>query len=103
MHRISVKPGITGLAQVMSNYTTTMEDKVRYDLLYGHHYSLLLDIKILFQTVRIVLQRDSVRGVVDAEPGRHAFGRLGFGDVNYSVAKTESNLEVAVGEGRTIR
>jgi exopolysaccharide biosynthesis polyprenyl glycosylphosphotransferase len=93
MHRISVKPGITGLAQVMSNYTTTMEDKVRFDLLYGHNYSLLLDIKILFQTMRIVFQRDSVRGVVDAEPDSRAYGRLGLGEMNFPVAKTESNLE----------
>ncbi len=102
-HRISVKPGITGLAQVMSNYTTTMEDKVRYDLLYGHNYSLLLDMKILFQTVRIVFQRDSVRGVADADPDSHACDRQGLVDANYAVAKAESNLEVAVGEGRSLR
>ena len=93
IHRISVKPGITGLAQVLSNYTTSMEDKVRYDLLYGYNYSLLLDIKILFQTVRVVFQRDSDRGVATEETGSQAYGRSALGDVNYTVAKTESTLE----------
>lgn len=61
--RLTVKPGITGLAQVLSGYTTSVNDKLRYDLLYIRNYSLWLDVKILFQTVRIVFQREHAQGV----------------------------------------
>ena len=58
-----VKPGLTGYAQVMAGYATTPCDKLRYDLMYIKRYSLLLDLKILFQTIRVVLQREQARGV----------------------------------------
>lgn len=63
VYRMSVKPGITGLAQVMAKYDTTAEDKLRYDLMYICNYSLLLDLKIIFQTVLVVLQRKQAVGV----------------------------------------
>ncbi|MBX6396643.1 MAG: sugar transferase, partial [Alicyclobacillaceae bacterium] len=66
-YRMMVKPGITGLAQVMANYSTTAEDKLRYDLLYIRNYSLLLDIKILFQTLVTILRKDRAAGVRQKE------------------------------------
>lgn len=62
-YRLMVKPGLTGLAQVMANYTTTPSDKLRYDLMYIKTYSPLLDLKILFQTIIVVLQREQSAGV----------------------------------------
>lgn len=53
-HRFSVKAGITGYAQIFGNYGTSPEDKLRYDLLYIRNYSLLLDIKLIFQTIRVI-------------------------------------------------
>lgn len=53
--RHQVKPGITGLAQVMGRYTTGPADKLRYDLLYITDYSPWLDLRILFLTVQVVL------------------------------------------------
>ncbi|NLM18038.1 MAG: exopolysaccharide biosynthesis polyprenyl glycosylphosphotransferase [Candidatus Riflebacteria bacterium] len=53
--RLSVKPGVTGLAVVNSRFYTEMTDKVLYDLYYIDNYSLMLDIKIIFQTVWILL------------------------------------------------
>lgn len=53
-----VKPGVTGWAQVMYSYGASVDDareKLQYDLYYIKHYSLLLDIAILFKTVRVVL------------------------------------------------
>lgn len=53
-----VKPGITGWAQVMYPYGASVEDakeKLEYDLFYIKNYSLILDIKIIFKTIRIVL------------------------------------------------
>ncbi|MFD2370802.1 sugar transferase [Brevibacillus sp. GCM10020057] len=64
-YRLSVKPGITGLAQVLANYSTKVEDKLRFDILYVKSYSFVLDIKILLQTIRVVLQRGQAAGVSD--------------------------------------
>ena len=61
-YRTSVKVGITGLAQVLGKYTTSPEDKLRYDLLYIKNYSILFDIKIIFQTMKVVLIGDSSVG-----------------------------------------
>ncbi len=62
-YRMNVKPGITGLAQVLSKYTTSVEDKLRFDLMYIRNYSLWLDIKLILQTIRVVLQREQAEGV----------------------------------------
>jgi len=58
-HRFSVKAGITGYAQVFGNYGTSPEDKLRYDLLYIRNYSLLLDIKLILQTIRVIFTSGS--------------------------------------------
>ncbi|WP_283153438.1 sugar transferase [Guptibacillus hwajinpoensis] len=62
-YRMAIKPGLTGLAQILSNYSTTVDNKLRFDLLYIRNYSFLLDMKILFQTVSVVLQREQAGGV----------------------------------------
>lgn len=62
-YRMMVKPGITGLAQLMAKYTTTAQDKLRYDLMYVRNYSIVLDLKILFQTMLVVLRREQAEGV----------------------------------------
>lgn len=59
-----VKPGITGWAQVMLGYTCGSEGaykKLQYDLFYVKHFSLWLDLKILFKTFYIVLGRIGAR------------------------------------------
>ncbi|MDP4552604.1 sugar transferase [Alkalihalobacillus macyae] len=68
-HRMAIKPGLTGLAQILSNYSTSVENKLRFDLLYIRNYSFFLDLKILFQTVAVVLQRDQAGGVKETEKG----------------------------------
>ena len=62
-YRMMVKPGITGFAQVKGRYTTTPEDKLRFDLMYIRNYSFGLDLSILLQTVRVVFQREKAAGV----------------------------------------
>ncbi|MFZ3100625.1 MAG: sugar transferase [Desulfitobacteriaceae bacterium] len=61
--RMSIKPGITGLAQVMGKYNSTVEDKLRLDMMYMHSYSFDLDLKILFRTIQVVLKREQAGGV----------------------------------------
>jgi sugar transferase (PEP-CTERM system associated) len=57
-YRHAVKPGLTGWAQVRYRYGASMEDaleKLRYDLYYVKHVSVLFDFTILFDTVKVVL------------------------------------------------
>lgn len=53
--RYRIKPGVTGLAQVSGGYATTPERKLKYDLIYMYHQSLLMDVQIMFETLRVVL------------------------------------------------
>ncbi len=53
--RLRVKPGITGLAQVMGGYDLKPEEKIVYDIEYIKDRSVWLDIKILFMTVKVIL------------------------------------------------
>ena len=56
--RMGVRPGLTGWAQVRHGYSVSQEDvteKMRYDLYYVKHMSVWFDIKILIDTVKIVL------------------------------------------------
>jgi sugar transferase (PEP-CTERM system associated) len=62
--RNSVKPGLTGWAQVRYSYGATIEQSVRkleYDLYYVKNHSLLLDLVILLETVRVVLLGEGAR------------------------------------------
>jgi sugar transferase (PEP-CTERM system associated) len=62
--RQSVKPGVTGWAQVRYHYGATLEDsaeKLQYDLYYVKNHSLFLDIIILFETVGVVLMAKGAR------------------------------------------
>ena len=56
--RLSVKPGITGWAQIKQGYDTSIEDvksKVRYDLFYIENMSFRMDIKILLMTFYVII------------------------------------------------
>jgi exopolysaccharide biosynthesis polyprenyl glycosylphosphotransferase len=53
--RFRIKPGATGLAQVSGGYATTPERKLKYDLIYMYHQSLLMDVRIVADTIRVVL------------------------------------------------
>jgi sugar transferase (PEP-CTERM system associated) len=58
--RHTVKPGITGWAQVMFRYGASVQDseeKLQYDLFYIKHMSILLDCRIFLKTFRTVLSR----------------------------------------------
>jgi lipopolysaccharide/colanic/teichoic acid biosynthesis glycosyltransferase len=55
--RSSIRPGITGWAQVRYKYANGLDEeieKLRYDLYYIKHYSPLLDLRILLETVKVV-------------------------------------------------
>ena len=59
-----VKPGITGWAQVNASYGASIEDaleKLRYDLYYIKNRSFILDLLILWRTLRVVVFRQGAR------------------------------------------
>lgn len=56
--RHTVRPGVTGWAQVKFRYGASQEDshtKLQYDLYYVKNLSLLLDLRILVQTIRVMM------------------------------------------------
>lgn len=64
MERHAVKPGITGWAQVSFGYGASVSDaleKLRYDLFYIKNMSFLMDLIIIFKTVKTVLQNKGAR------------------------------------------
>lgn len=69
-YRMSVKPGITGLAQVYGRYSTTAARKLRFDLMYIYDYSLVLDLKILLKTIQVVFKREQAAGVATRRQDR---------------------------------
>ena len=60
--REKVKGGLTGYAQVYGKYNTTALDKLKLDLTYIANYSFLLDLQIIFETVKILFQKESTEG-----------------------------------------
>lgn len=61
--RHRTKAGLTGLAQIQGKYNTSVRDKLKYDLLYINGYSFTLDIKLIIQTLNILLRKSSTEGV----------------------------------------
>ena len=69
MKRFNVKPGITGLAQVKLFDSTKWRLKFKYDVFYSKKISLLLDIKIIFFTIKLFylsfLNKKKIKEVMD--------------------------------------
>ncbi|MHB1327846.1 MAG: sugar transferase [Gemmatimonadales bacterium] len=56
--RLAVRPGLTGWAQVNGNATLSWDDRIRLDVWYVDHWTLGLDLRILWRTLRVVLSGD---------------------------------------------
>ena len=66
-YRLKVRGGLTGYAQIFGKYNTSAYDKLRLDLIYIENYSLLLDIKLIILTLRIIFSKDSTEGIDKAQ------------------------------------
>ena len=64
--RLSVKPGITGWAQVNGRASLPWDERIELDLWYVEHRSLALDLKILARSLRLIM---SGRGLYRGETG----------------------------------
>lgn len=60
--RHKVKGGLTGYAQVYGKYNTTAYDKLKLDLMYIENYSIILDIKIILVTIKVLFKKESTEG-----------------------------------------
>lgn len=59
-HRHDVRPGFTGLAQVHGRNSISWQEKFVWDIKYVNHITFLGDLKIICQTVGVVLKRDGI-------------------------------------------
>ena len=59
-HRHDVLPGLTGWAQVNGRNALTWPQKFEYDVEYTEKVSFLMDLKIIFMTVKNVLKREGI-------------------------------------------
>ncbi len=59
--RLLVKPGITGLAQVNGGYENLPEEKIIFDVYYIENMNLKIDVKIIFETIKIVFSHEGAR------------------------------------------
>lgn len=59
-HRHDVRPGLTGLAQVMGRNALTWEEKFKKDVFYTEHCNFLLDIQIIGKTILLVLKQEGI-------------------------------------------
>ena len=63
LFRTKVKAGLAGYAQVFGKYNTTPYDKLKLDLFYIKNYSVMLDIKLMFLTLKILFKPESTEGI----------------------------------------
>lgn len=66
-YRTRVKAGLTGYAQVYGKYNTTNLDKLKLDLIYVERGSILLDIKLILLTIKVVFIKDSTEGLEEGK------------------------------------
>ena len=83
-YRYKVKGGLTGYAQVYGTYNTSAYDKLRLDLMYIEKYSLMLDIKLIFMTLRVLLKKESTEGFDSAKSNNFRDNRFMPGQITVS-------------------
>ena len=58
--RHSVRPGLTGYAQVHGRNALTWDERFQYDLQYVDHLTFIMDVKIIIDTIKTVLKREGI-------------------------------------------
>lgn len=65
--RLQAKAGLTGYAQVYGKYNTRPYDKLKMDLMYIAHPSVIEDLRICFATVKVLFMPESTEGVAEGQ------------------------------------
>lgn len=66
-YRLKVRGGLTGYAQIYGKYNTTPYDKLQLDLIYIQNYSILLDLRLLLMTIKIMFMKESTEGFTEEQ------------------------------------
>ena len=61
-YRTRMKAGLTGIAQIEGKYNTSPRDKLILDLMYIENYSVWLDLKLMVNTLKVFIKKDSTEG-----------------------------------------
>ena len=92
--RLKMKGGLTGYAQVYGKYNTSPLDKLKLDLTYITNYSLLTDVQIVFETLKILFLKESTEGF-----GENAAAAIAE---NINDEKDEDNDHNSTDDGRAV-
>ena len=65
--RLQAKAGLTGYAQVHGKYNSTPYDKLQMDLVYIANQSIVQDMKLIFETIKILFMKESTEGVAEGQ------------------------------------
>ena len=65
--RLRVKAGLTGYAQIYGKYNTTSYDKLKLDMIYVENCSILLDMKLLLLTLKVIFMKESTEGLEEGQ------------------------------------
>ena len=65
--RLKVKAGLTGYAQIFGKYNTTSYDKLKLDMIYVENCSLLMDLKLLLLTLKVIFIKESTEGLEEGQ------------------------------------
>lgn len=72
-YRLRMKAGLTGYAQIFGKYNTSPKDKLIMDMMYIEHFSILKDIQLMFQTVIVLLKKDSTEAFSNKKESKYTF------------------------------
>ena len=65
--RLKVKAGLTGYAQIFGKYNTTSYDKLKLDMMYVENCSLLMDLKLMLLTLKVIFMKESTEGLEEGK------------------------------------
>ena len=72
-YRLRMKAGLTGYAQIFGKYNTSPKDKLIMDMMYIERFSILKDIQLMFQTVIVLLKKDSTEAFSTKKESKYTF------------------------------
>ena len=65
--RLRIKAGLTGYAQIFGKYNTTSYDKLKLDMIYVENCSLMMDMKLLLLTMKVIFMKESTEGLEEGK------------------------------------